>query len=335
MTVTIEPAGAVAGEAVRRAVLRNGRGLEAAILSFGATLEWLRLPGPDGAPVDLVLGFDRPEDYATRPGSVGATVGRFANRIAHGRFTLDGRVFELPRNQDGRHSLHSGPRGLGLRPWSLEPVAGACAVRLAIVSPDGDHGFPGRLEASCTYALDEADLLRIEMSATTDAATPVNLVNHTYWNLAGSGTIDGHLLQLHADRVLEVDEELIPTGRILEVAGTALDYRRPRRLDDHGPAQLDHCFLVPGQGLRPVARLLDPASGRALELLADQPGVQVYNAGKLDLVGRGGLRYGPRSGLCLETEALPDAPNHAHFPSAILRPGEVYRHRMECRLHRG
>jgi aldose 1-epimerase len=335
VTVVIEPAGTVEDEPVRRAVLRNGRGLEAAVSSFGATLEWLRLPGRDGAPVDLVLGFDHPRDYAERPGSVGATVGRFANRIAHGRFTLDGRTYELPRNQDGRHSLHSGPRGLGLRNWSLEAVAGACAVRLAIVSPDGDNGFPGRLVAGCTYELDEADVLRIEMTATTDAATPVNLVNHTYWNLAGGGTIDGHLLQLHADRVLEVDEELIPSGRILEVAGTSLDYRRPRRLDDRGPPRLDHCFLVPGQGLRPVARLEDPASGRALELLADQPGVQVYSASKLDVAGRGGRHYGPGSGLCLETEALPDAPTHAHFPSAILRPGEVYRHRMECRLARG
>lgn len=335
MTVAVEPAGTVEGARVLRAVLRNGRGLEAAISSFGATLEWLRLPGRDGTPVDLVLGFDRPADYAERPGLLGATVGRFANRIAHGRFTLDGRTFQLPRNQDGRHSLHSGPRGLGLRPWSLEPVAGACAVRLSIVSPDGDHGFPGRVEVNCTYALDEADLLRIEMTATSDAATPVNLVNHTYWNLAGSGTIDGHWLQLHAGRVLETDGESIPTGRILDVAGTALDYRRPRRLDDRGPPRLDHCFLVDGEGLRPVARLVDPVGTRGLELWSDQPAVQVYSALHLDVPGRGGVHYGPGSGLCLETEALPDAPNHADFPSAILRPGEIYRHRMECRLYRG
>lgn len=335
MTVTIEPAGAVDGAPVLRAVLRGAGGLEAAVLSFGATLQWLRLPGADGRPVDLVLGYDRVEDYAERPGSVGATVGRFANRIAHGRFTLDGRTHELPRNQDGRHHLHGGPRGFGSRLWSLEAEPDATAVRLRLVSPDGDNGYPGRLEATCRYALEGPDLLLIEMTATSDAPTPVNLVNHSYWNLAGGGTIDGHRLQLHADRVLETDAELIPTGRILEVAEAGLDYRRARRLDDRGPPRLDHCFLVAGEGLRPVARLLDPASGRALELRADQPGVQVYSAGKLDVPGRGGLRYGPGAGLCLETEALPDAPNQAGFPSAILRPGEVYRHRMECRLIRG
>jgi aldose 1-epimerase len=332
--VTIEPAGAVEGVAVQRAILRNEAGLEAAVLSFGATLQWLRLPDRDGRPVDLVLGFDRPEDYARLPGAVGATVGRFANRIAHGRFTLDGRVHELPRNQDGRHHLHGGPRGFGLRHWSLELEPEAGAVVLRLVSPDGDAGYPGTLEALCRYALGEDDVLRIEMEARTDAPTPVNLVNHTYWNLAGGGTIDGHRLQLFADRVLETDAELIPTGRILEVAGGPLDYREPRRLDDRGPPNLDHCFLVAGRGLRPVARLEDPASGRVLELSADQPGVQVYSAAKLDVPGRGGVRYGPRSGLCLETEALPDAPNHPHFPSAILRPGEVYRHRMVCRIAR-
>lgn len=335
MSVTIEPAGDIEGVPVQRAILRNRGGLEAAVLSFGATLQWLRLPGPEGRPVDLVLGFDRVEDYARLPGALGATVGRFANRIARGCFVLDGRSFALPRNQEGRHHLHGGPRGFGLRPWSMEAEPAGDAVVLRLLSPDGDAGYPGRLEASCRYALGADDVLEIEMRATTDAPTPVNLVNHSYWNLAGGGTIDGHLLQLWADRVLEVDADTVPTGRILEVEGTALDYRRPRRLDDRGPPRLDHCFLVPGEGLRPVARLEDPASGRVLELEADQPGVQVYSAFKLDLPGRGGVRYGPRAGLCLETEALPDAPNHPHFPSAILRPGETYRHRMVCRIRRG
>lgn len=333
--MTIEQAGVIDGVLVLRAILRAGSGLEAAVLAFGATLQWLRLPGPDGRPVDLVLGFDRVEDYARLPGAVGATVGRFANRIAHGRFTLNGRTFTLERNQEGRHHLHGGYRGFGLRLWALEVEEAACAVLLRLLSPDGDGGYPGRLEASCRYALGDDDVLSIEMRATTDAPTPVNLVNHAYWNLAGGGTIDGHRLQLFADRVLETDADTVPTGRILEVAGTALDYRTARRLDDLGPPRLDHCFLVPGEGLRSVARLEDPASGRVLELAADQPGVQVYSAFKLDVPGRGGVHYGPRSGLCLETEALPDAPNQPHFPSAILRPGEVYRHRMVCRIRRG
>lgn len=332
MSVSVEPAGTIAGQPVERAVLRNRRGLEVAVLSFGATLQWLRVPSRDGGAVDLVLGFDDVADYATRPGYLGATVGRFANRIGHGRFVLDGKVYSLPCNQDGRHHLHGGPNALSHRLWSLAPLPAADAVRLSIVSPDGDNGYPGRLEASCTYALVGEDRLVIELEAKSDAPTPVNLVNHAYWNLAGSGTIDRHVLRLWADQVLEVDADTVPTGRILEVAGTVLDYRTPRRLDDRGAPQLDHCFLVPGEGLRPVAVLEDPESGRRLELASDQPAVQVYSAFKLDLPGRGGVRYGPRAGLCLETEALPDAPNRPHFPSAVLRPGDVYRHRMELRL---
>ncbi|MCS7268509.1 MAG: galactose mutarotase [Geminicoccaceae bacterium] len=331
MAVLVEPAGTVEEGTVMRALLRGRRGLEAAVSSFGATLQWLRVPGSCGEPVDLVLGYDRPEEYARRPGYLGATVGRFANRIAHGRFWLDGRLFRLPCNQDGRHHLHGGPGALSHRIWSLERVAGAEAVRLAIVSPDGDNGYPGRLEVSCTYALEEEGLA-IELEATTDAPTPVNLVHHSYWNLAGGGTIDDHHLELAADRVLEVDADLIPTGRILAVDGTPLDYRAPRRLDDRGPPALDHCFLVPGVGFRRIGTLEHRRSRRALELWSDQPAVQVYSAIHLDVPGRGGVRYGPRAGLCLETEALPDAPNHPHFPSAILRPGERYRHRMLFRL---
>lgn len=332
MSVIVEPAGTIAGATVERAVLRNRRGLELAVLSFGATLQWLRVPNPGGRPVDLVLGFDDVADYAMRPGYLGATVGRFANRIAHGRFLLDGKAYTLPRNQADRHHLHGGPNALSHRIWSLAPLRGEEAVRLSIVSPDGDNGYPGGLEVCCTYALVDEDRLVIELTACTDAPTPVNLVNHAYWNLAGFGTIDRHVLRLCADRVLEVDADTVPTGRILEVTGTALDYRMPRRLDDRGPPDLDHCFLVPGEGLRPMAVLEDPASGRRLELASDQPAVQVYSAFKLDLPGRGGVRYGPRAGLCLETEALPDAPNRPHFSSAVLRPGEVYRHRMEIRL---
>ncbi len=335
MTVSVEPAGEIEGEPVVRAVLRGAGGLEAVVTSFGATLQALRVPDSDGRPVDLVLGFERPGDYLGRPGAVGATVGRFANRIAHGRFTLDGRTFQLPCNQDGRHHLHGGPRGFGQRVWTLAAEPGADAVVLRLVSEDGDQGYPGRLEATCRYALEDPDTLVVEMTATSDAPTPVNLVNHTYWNLAGFGTIDGHRLQLFASRVLEVDAELIPTGRILEVAGTPLDFRRPRALGEPVPVRLDHCFLVDGEGLRPVARLQESRSGRLLELFADQPGVQVYTAEHLDVPGRSGGRFGPRSGLCLETEALPDAPNHPNFPSAILRPGELYRHRMVCRLRRG
>jgi aldose 1-epimerase len=333
MTVTREPAGVIDGRPVERLLLDSGTGLRATILSYGATLQSLTVPGPAG-PVELVLGFDRVEDYVSRPGYLGATVGRYGNRIAHGRFTLDGRSHELPLNQAGRHHLHGGPGGFAHRVWDVA-AAGAAAVTLKLHSPDGDQGYPGAVDAACTYRLDGPATLVIEMTATTSAPTPLNMVHHSYWNLAGGGTIDGHLLELAADGYLEVDAETVPTGRILPLAGTALDFRTPRRLDHAGPPAIDHCFTIPGAGLRRIASLGDPGSGRRLELEADQPGVQVYSAFKLDLPGRAGAHYGPRAGLCLETEAYPDAPNRPHFPDAILRPERPYRHVMRCRLLTG
>ncbi len=329
MSGRLETAGRIGDEEVRRAVLANRRGTEAGILTHGATLQYLR--APDGT--HLALGFDTVEEYAAKSGSFGQTVGRFGNRIKEGRFTLDGRTYQLAKNQNGRQHLHGGVRGFGKRPWAVEVDDARSLAQFTLHSPDGDEGYPGTLDAVCTYELTEGDLLRIEMVATSDAPTPINLVHHSYWTMTGTGTIDAQRLELAAEAYLEVDEEGIPTGRILPVARGAFDFRNLRRLDHAGPPEIDHCFVVSGgTGLRRVALLEDPASGRTLELHANQPGVQVYSAIKLDTGGRGGTHYGPRSGLCLETEAFPDAPNHPEFPSCILRPGETYRHVMEHRF---
>ncbi len=329
MSVTRTPFGEYGGRPIERFVLQRA-GLVAEVLSWGATLKSLRTTV--GEPADLVLGLERFDDYPAQQAYLGATVGRFANRIAGGRFSLDGREYRLPRNEKGRHTLHGGPDNLARRPWRAEIDPEGCAVRFSIFSPDGDQGFPGDLHARCTYRLTADRVLRIEMEAETDAPTPVNFAHHSYWNLAGSGTVDGHLLTLEADRYLEAGSDTVPTGRILEVAGTRYDFRAPRRLDAAGDADYDNCFVVRGEGFRRVARLEDPSSGRVMELFADQPGVQLYTGFKLDIITSTGRRIGPRAGLCLETENFPDAPNHPHFPDCILRPGETYRHVTEHRF---
>ncbi|SNB54637.1 aldose 1-epimerase [Arboricoccus pini] len=332
MPVTLENAGTVQGLQVQRALLTNDRGLELGVLSFGGTLQYLSVP-QGSERVQLALGFDAPSDYAIREGSLGATVGRFANRIAHGRCRLDDRELDLPRNEGGRHHLHGGGvLGFSHKHWTIEIDSAANAAHLRLLSPDGDAGYPGTCRIGCTYSLDDADVVRIDIEATCDAPTPINIANHAYWNLAGEGAINHHELKLWSDRYVEVDAEGIPSGRILPVSGTAFDFQTIRPLDHAGPPNLDHCFVVSGEGLRPVALLRDPASKRSLEVWADQPGVQVYAGLMLDVPGRGGSHYGARSGFCLETERFPDAPNHPEFPDAILRPGEIYRHRMEWRF---
>ncbi len=329
MSARVEAAGSIGTEEVRRAVLANRRGTKAGILTHGATLQYLQ--APDGT--HLALGFDTVEEYAAKPGSFGQTVGRFGNRISEGRFSLDGKTYQLAKNQGGVHHLHGGNRGFGKRPWAAEVDDARNAATFTLHSKDGDENYPGALDATCTYELTEDDVLRIEMVATTDAPTPINLVHHTYWTMTGSGSIDAQRLELAAESYLETDDQGIPTGRILPVAQGAFDFRSLRRLDHAGPPEIDHCFVVSGgTGMRRVALLEDPASGRALELYANQPGVQVYSAIKVDTGGRDGTHYGPRCGLCLETEAFPDAPNHPEFPSCILRPGETYRHVMEHRF---
>jgi len=322
--------------------LRNGRGSVARIADWGATLVALEL-SDTGAPVRIVLG---PADLAELPGfrAAGAIVGRVANRIAGSQFVLNGVTYDLPAN-DGRHQLHGGARGFAHVPWRFDAARSregqsAC---FRLVSPDGDQGYPGRLEVAVTYTLFEDDALAIEYEAVTDRATPINLTNHAYFNLAGRGDVLGHELWMDADRYLPIDREIIPTGEIAEVRGTVFDFRAPRTLGariadlDPEPGGYDHClvFRAPRDPGEPCIRLTHPASGRSLEVVTDQPGVQLYSGNHLrDLACAGGVRFPRFGGVCLETQHFPDSVHHASFPSTILSPGESFRSRTVYRCER-
>ena len=297
-----------AGERVERHVLDNGR-LRASVLTYGAILQ--RLEIADGA--DVVLGLPTLEDYLHRSRYFGAVVGRYANRIAEGRFTLDGREHRLAAN-DGAHSLHGGVRGFDKRVWRVES-AGPAELLLSLVSPDGEEGYPGELHARVRYALD-GDALRLEYRATTDAPTVVNLTNHSYFDLSGTRDVRRQVVTIEADRYLPVDEGKIPTGEPVPVAGTPFDFTVPTRVGARLGGRYDHCFV-----LRGGAAVADPATGRTMEVTTTEPGVQFYTGHMLDGVA---TPYGPFAGLCLETQRFPDAPNRPAFPSAVLRPGQEH-----------
>ncbi|WP_456538774.1 aldose epimerase family protein [Blastococcus sp. SYSU D00669] len=331
MTVRREHFGALPdGREVERFVLRAG-GTEVAVLSYGAVLQSVCAPDAGGTVADVVLGFDDLAGYLADGSYHGAVAGRYANRIAGARFTLDGVEHVLPANH-GVACLHGGPEGFHSKLWSAREVPGG--VALSLTSPDGDMGFPGELTATVTYVLDD-DGLTLSYEATTDRPTVVNLTNHAYWNLGGrGGTVEDHVLELAASRFVAVDDELIPTG-VEPVDGTPLDFRTPRRVGDRlreAHEQLvkaqgyDHAWVLDGDGLRLAARLSDPGSGRVLEVVTDQPSVQFYSGNFLDggAVGRGGRLIRQSDGLCLETQHLPDSPNRPEFPSTVLRPGERY-----------
>ncbi|WP_106401397.1 aldose epimerase family protein [Actinocorallia populi] len=296
------------GEPVERHVLDNGR-LRVAVLSYGATIQ--RLEVADGT--DVVLGLDTLDDYLHRSRYFGAVVGRYGNRIARGRFTLDGREHRLAVN-NGEHSLHGGVRGFDKRVWRVEE-AGPQEITLSLLSPDGEEGYPGTLRAAVRYVLD-GDALRLEYRAATDAPTVVNLTNHSYFNLAGSGDVRGHVVTIEADRYLPVDEGKIPTGELAPVAGTPFDFTRPARVDARLGGRYDHCFV-----LRGGMTVSDPGSGRTMTVTTTEPGVQFYTGHMLDGAA---TPYGPFAGLCLETQRFPDSPNRPGFPSTVLRPGEEY-----------
>ncbi len=305
------------GERVDRYVLDNGR-LRVAVLTYGAIVQ--RLQVADGT--DVVLGLDTLEDYLHRSRYFGAVVGRYGNRIARARFTLDGREYRLAAN-NGAHSLHGGVRGFDKRVWRAES-AGPAELVLSLVSPDGEEGYPGELTARVRYVLD-GDALRLEYRATTDAPTVVNLTNHSYFNLAGSGDVRGHVVAMEADRYLPVDEGKIPTGEQAPVAGTPFDFTAPTRVDARRGGRYDHCYVLQGR-----IAVTDPVSGRSMEVATTEPGVQFYTGHMLD----GDVTpYGPFAGLCLETQRFPDAPNRPAFPSAVLRPGEERASTTAYRFH--
>ncbi|WP_307845383.1 aldose epimerase family protein [Planomonospora sp. ID67723] len=295
-----------------RHVLSNGR-MRVGILTLGAIVQSVELP--DGT--DVVLGLPTVADYLTRSRYFGALVGRYGNRIAGGRFTLDGTPYQLPLNDKG-NSLHGGETGFDKRIWQAESD-GERAVRLTYVSKDGEEGYPGTLTASVTYTLTDRDELHIGYHATTDAPTVLNLTNHSYFNLAGSGDVLGHVVTIEADRYLPVDERKIPLpGEPVPVAGTPYDFTGPTAVGARLEGCYDHCYVLRPGG---VMRVEEPVSGRAMEVTTTEPGVQFYTGHMLDGVA---TPYGRYAGLCLETQHFPDSPNRPDFPSTVLRPGQEH-----------
>jgi aldose 1-epimerase len=319
--------------------LRNERGMSVSVASYGATLVSIIVPDRDGRLDDVVLGFDSLEAYRTHGWYCGATIGRYAGRIRNARFALDGRQYSLTANQ-GPHHLHGGALGFDKVEWESRHLPAEQAVRMRHISPDGDQGYSGTLDAAVAYTLTDRDELIIDSTATTDRATPVNLTNHSYFNLAGGGDILDHELLLNADEYAPLDEALIPTGALGNVGRTPFDFRevqpiRSRIANHHKQLELaggyDHDFAVRDSGIeylgaRFAARVHDPSTGRVMEVFTTQPVVHFYSGNFIDAdpPGKGGRRYGPRSGLALETQHFSDSPNQARFPSAILRAGEQY-----------
>jgi aldose 1-epimerase len=326
------------GTSVDMFTLSNANGMEVRAISYGATLTSVRVPDRNGALDDVVLGFDTLDGYLGGRRYFGAVVGRYGNRIANGRFTLDGTTYQLATNNGPNH-LHGGVKGFDKVVWRGETVDrdGTKGVIFTHVSPDGDEGYPGTLTVHVTYTLTPANELVVDYDASTDKATPVNLTQHSYFNLAGAGRSDilQHRLTLDADRFTPVDATLIPTGELAPVAGTPFDFRQPAtigaRIDADDPqikngGGYDHNFVInrTGPGLVHFARLEDPSSGRTLDASTTEPGVQFYSGNFLDgtATGKAGRVYQRRFGLCLETQHFPDSPNNAAFPPATLRPGE-------------
>ena len=338
------------GSGVEAVTLDNGHGLRARILSYGAILQSLEVPDRTGRSADIVLGFPDAASYVSHPIYFGASVGRYANRIAGGRFTIDGHAYQLPLN-DGTNSLHGGPLGFDRHIWRIVSVHGGAepSVTLAYLSPDGDQGYPGALSVTATYTL-AAAALRVDYRATTTAPTILNITNHSFFNLAGEAsarTILDELLTIPAESYTPVNAALIPTGEFRPVAGTPFDFRRPMtigaRIRDGRDAQLrfgqgyDHNYVVtraPTRELHLMARLEDPGSGRILEMLSNQPGVQFYAGNFLNgsAVGKSGHAYRQSDGLALEPQVFPDTPNQPVFGSARLDPGQTYENRILYRF---
>jgi aldose 1-epimerase len=328
------------GAAVDLYTLKNAAGMEVAITTYGGRIVSLKAPGRDGKFADVVLGFDNLEGYLGEHPYFGALVGRYGNRIAKGRFKLDGKEYKLATN-NGANSLHGGLKGFDKMVWvGREVPGGDPSVELTYLSKDGEEGYPGNLTEKVTYTLTAANELRIDYSATTDKDTVVNVTNHSYFNLAGQGqgNILSHVVQLNAAKFTPVDAGLIPTGQLKSVEGTPFDFRQPTvigaRINDKDEqvtrgGGYDHNFVVDGAPgtLRLAARVTEPTSGRVLEVSTTEPGVQFYTGNFLDgtVKGKGGVAYAKRTGFCLETQHFPDSPNHPDFPTTTLKPGAEYK----------
>jgi aldose 1-epimerase len=335
------------GRTVRLFVLANSAGTEVSVINYGGIIVALKVADRSGETGDIALGFDRLEDYLESSPYFGSIVGRYGNRIAEGRFSLDGSTYSLARN-DGSNHLHGGLVGFDKVLWRAEAFSqgDSRGVVLAYRSPDGEEGYPGTLDATVTYTLTDANELVFDYRATTDRATPVNLTQHTYFNLAGGGDILSHELMIRATRFTPVGAGLIPTGEIQEVRRTALDFTSPAAIGSRIESTemqmriaggYDHNFVLDNANDGPPAlsaRVREPSTGRILEVYTTEPGLQFYSGNFLDgsLRGKGGAAYGHRSGFCLETQHFPDSPNQPDFPSTILRPGETYESRTILRF---
>jgi len=327
------------GKAVEIYTLTNANGVELKAINYGCIITSVKVPDRTGKMADVVLGYDALDGYLKDSPYFGAVVGRYGNRIAKGQFTLEGKTYKLATNNGPNH-LHGGNKGFDKVVWNAAPknVPDGVAVVFTRTSPDGEEGYPGNLQATVTYTLTDKNELKVDYSATTDKATPVNLTQHSYFNLGDDKTdILGHELTIHASRYTPVDETLIPTGELASVQGTPFDFRTASAIGARigaDNAQLkngggyDHNWVLDrkGSGLQPAARLVDPKSGRTLDVATTEPGVQFYSGNFLDgsITGKGGRAYGRRTGLCLEAQHYPDSPNHQNFPSTILQPGQPY-----------
>ena len=321
------------GTPVELFTLTSPRGLQLSAISYGGAIVSLRAPDRAGNLDDIVLGFDSLEGYLSHSQYFGAIIGRFANRIGRGRFTLDGRAHALATN-DGLHHLHGGIKGFDKVVWLAEPLGDQEGEGLSLrhTSPDGDEGYPGRVTVEVRYRLTGSNELVVDYEATDDAPTPINLTQHSYFHLAGAGNgnILGHELWIAADSYTPVDSGRIPTGEIAPLSGTPLDFRTPASIGARIGSGYDHNFVLrrEGPGLMHAARVVEPVTGRSLDVFTTEPGLQFYSGNQLDgVMGKGGRSYGQHSAFCLETQHFPDSPNQPGFPSTILRPGERYRSR--------
>lgn len=327
------------GQPIEVFTLTNARGVEVRAITYGGIITSIKVPDRAGRMADIVLGFDSIEGYFKDHPYFGAIIGRYGNRIAKGQFELDGRTYTLARNNGPNH-LHGGLKGFDKVLWAGEPMSGKTGVVFSRTSPDGEEGYPGNLAVRVSYTLTNSNELVVDYLATTDKSTPVNLTQHTYFNLTGDGSADvlGHELTIDADRFTPVDDTLIPTGELAPVQGTPFDFRKATaigaRINGAG-TQLangkgyDHNWVLnrSGTGLSLAARVVEPTSGRTLEVRTQEPGLQFYTGNFLDgsITGKAGHVYKRRTGFCLETQHYPDSPNQPNFPSTILKPGQEYR----------
>lgn len=332
------------GVPVYEYTLTNASGVEVKVITYGGIITSVKVPDRRGVADNIVLGYDNLPDYEFRNGYFGCIVGRFGNRIGGARFTLDGKTYQLARN-DGPNHLHGGVKGFDKRAWEVTreiQESDRVGIELHYLSPDGEENYPGNLDVFVTYTLTNQNELRIDYRATTDQATVVNLTNHTFWNLAGegSGSIDGHQVMINADRFTQVDETMIPTGELTPVEGTPLDLRQPRVVGEgirayhpqmayaHG---YDHNWVInrpslDDKSLVQAAEVFEPESGRRMKVFTTEPGIQFYTGNFLNggIYGTTHRAYRQGDALCLETQHFPDSPNHPEFPTTVLRPGEVY-----------